>query len=134
MRSSFSYDGKLVCLPKDTSTLALAVNTDLWKKAGLTENDYPTTWADLKAVAGKLTKGGVTGLVTTNEYQRLGVFMKQAGGWVTNPDQSKMTSDSPTERRRTRLRTVAAEVGCAEVRAAGRHQLGRRPSARARPP
>ncbi|MGW5059599.1 sugar ABC transporter substrate-binding protein [Streptomyces sp. NPDC004096] len=95
LRSSFSYDGKLVCLPKDTSTLALAVNTDLWKKAGLTENDYPTTWAELRAVAGKLTKGGVTGLVTTNEYQRLGVFMKQAGGWVTDPEQSKMTSDSP---------------------------------------
>ncbi|MGW0630045.1 sugar ABC transporter substrate-binding protein [Streptomyces sp. NPDC002758] len=94
LRASFTYDGKLVCLPKDTSTLALAINTDLWRKAGLTDQDYPTTWAELKRVAGKLTGGGVTGLVTTNEYQRLGAFMKQAGGWVTDAQQTKMTADS----------------------------------------
>ncbi|MFE7168640.1 extracellular solute-binding protein [Streptomyces sp. NPDC057616] len=94
LRSSFTYDGKLVCLPKDTSTLALAINTDLWKKAGLTAADYPTTWAQLRSVAQKLTKGKVTGLVVNGEYARVGVFMKEAGGWITNGDQSKMTADS----------------------------------------
>lgn len=94
LRTSFSYDGKLVCLPKDTSTLGLAINTDLWKKAGLTEKDYPKTWEELRTVAGKLTKNGVTGLVTSDEYQRLGVFMKQAGGWLTDADQKKMTADT----------------------------------------
>ncbi|MEU5546449.1 extracellular solute-binding protein [Streptomyces sioyaensis] len=94
LRASFTYDRKLVCLPKDTSTLALAVNTELWKKAGLTKKDYPTTWDELKKVAGKLTGGGVTGLVTSDEYQRLGVFMKQAGGWITDARQTKMTADS----------------------------------------
>ncbi|MEU0804649.1 extracellular solute-binding protein [Streptomyces sp. NPDC005970] len=93
LRASFSYDGKLVCLPKDTSTLALAINTDLWKKAGLTEKDYPTSWEELRKVAGKLTGDGVTGLVTSDEYQRLGVFMKQAGGWITDAGQTKMTAD-----------------------------------------
>lgn len=95
LRTSFSYNGKLVCLPKDTSTLGLAINTDLWKKAGLTEKDYPKSWADLKTVADKLTGNGVTGLVTSDEYQRLGVFMKQAGGWLTDADQKKMTADTP---------------------------------------
>ncbi|MER8090760.1 extracellular solute-binding protein [Streptomyces sp. NPDC094048] len=95
LRTSFSYDGKLVCLPKDTSTLGLAINTDLWKKAGLTEKDYPKSWEELKTVADKLTGHGVTGLVTSDEYQRLGVFMKQAGGWLTDPSQKKMTADSP---------------------------------------
>ncbi|MBL1118572.1 extracellular solute-binding protein [Streptomyces sp. 110] len=94
LRTSFTYDGKLVCLPKDTSTLALAINTDLWKKAGLTEKDYPTSWDELRKVAGKLTGNGVTGLVTSDEYQRLGVFMKQAGGWITDAKQTKMTADS----------------------------------------
>ncbi|MYU15862.1 extracellular solute-binding protein [Streptomyces sp. SID8361] len=94
LRTSFTYDGKLVCLPKDTSTLALAINTDLWKKAGLTEKDYPTSWDELRKVAAKLTGGGVTGLVTSDEYQRLGVFMKQAGGWITDAKQTKMTADS----------------------------------------
>lgn len=94
LRNSFTYDGKLMCLPKDTSTLALAINTELWKKAGLTAADYPTTWAQLKSVAAKLTKGGVTGLVVNGEYARLGVFMKEAGGWITDKDQTKMTADS----------------------------------------
>ncbi|WP_328353476.1 extracellular solute-binding protein [Streptomyces sp. NBC_00445] len=94
LRSSFTYDDKLVCLPKDTSTLALAINTDLWKKAGLTDKDYPTTWAQLKKVADTLTTGKVTGLVTNGEYARVGVFMKEAGGWITNADQTKMTADS----------------------------------------
>lgn len=94
LRQSFSHDGKLVCLPKDSSTLALVVNTDLWKKAGLTDKDYPKDWDDLEKVADKLTSGGVTGLVTSDEYQRLGTFMKQAGGWITNADQTEMTADS----------------------------------------
>ncbi|MEU2621751.1 extracellular solute-binding protein [Streptomyces sp. NPDC007157] len=94
LRTSFTYDGKLVCLPKDTSTLGLAINTDLWKKAGLTDKDYPTTWAQLKTVSAKLTSGKVTGLVVNGEYARLGVFMKQAGGWITDADQTKMTADS----------------------------------------
>ncbi|MEV7084494.1 extracellular solute-binding protein [Streptomyces sp. NPDC093085] len=94
LRTSFSYDGKLVCLPKDTSTLGLAINTDLWKKAGLTEKDYPKTWDDLRKVAAKLTGGGVTGLVTSDEFQRLGVFMKEAGGWITDDGQTKMTADT----------------------------------------
>ncbi|MEU6970011.1 extracellular solute-binding protein [Kitasatospora aureofaciens] len=98
LRKAFSRDGKLTCLPKDSSTLGLAINTTLWQRAGLTEADYPTTWQQLADVAAKLTKDGVTGLVTTPEYQRLGVFMKQAGGWITNPEQSAMTADSPADR------------------------------------
>jgi multiple sugar transport system substrate-binding protein len=94
LRKAFTYNGKLTCLPKDTSTLGLVINTELWKKAGLTDADYPKTWAQLEKDADKLTKGGVTGLVTTNEYQRLGAFLKQAGGWLTDSGQTKMTADS----------------------------------------
>lgn len=95
LRKAFSQDGKLTCLPKDSSTLGLAVNTTLWQQAGLTEADYPTTWQQLSDTAAKLTKNGVTGLVTSSEYQRLGVFLKQAGGWITNPGQSAMTAAGP---------------------------------------
>ncbi|MFH0243921.1 extracellular solute-binding protein [Streptomyces sp. HK10] len=94
LRASFTHDGKLVCLPKDTSTLALAINTDLWEKAGLTAEDHPTTWAQLEKVADELTAGDVTGLVVNGEYQRIGVFMKESGGWITDADQTRMTADS----------------------------------------
>lgn len=95
LRESFTHGGKLTCVPKDFSTLALAINTDLWKKAGLGEPDYPKTWADLERVAARLTSGKTTGLVVSAEYQRLGVFMKQAGGGVTDDRQRTMTADSP---------------------------------------
>src|SRR4029450_9134324 len=63
---SFTSDGKVYCVPKDFSTLALQINTDMWKKPGLTEADYPQTWDQLETVAKKLTTGGVGGLVFTD--------------------------------------------------------------------
>jgi multiple sugar transport system substrate-binding protein len=77
---NFTVDGKFYCAPKDFSTLALIINTDLWSKAGLTDADIPTTWDQLTTVSKKLTGGGKTGLVFGGEYARIGVFMAQAGG------------------------------------------------------
>lgn len=92
---TYTYDGKLQCAPKDFSTLALVINTDMWSKAGLTDADIPTDWAGLETVAKKLTTGKVTGLVISGEWARVGVFMRQAGGWVVNEDGSAVTADSP---------------------------------------
>jgi multiple sugar transport system substrate-binding protein len=91
---NFTYDGKFYCAPKDFSTLQLEINTKMWKAAGLTDSDVPTTWDQLATVAKKLTRGKVAGLVTSNEYQRLGAFMVQAGGNLTNDDNTKATVDS----------------------------------------
>ena len=92
---SFTYDGELYCAPKDFSNLGLVINTDLWEAAGLTDADIPTTWDELQTVATTLTKDGVTGLVIGDTRDRVGAFMVQAGGWITNPDQTEMTIDSP---------------------------------------
>ncbi len=92
--SNFTYQGKFYCAPKDFSTLQLEINTDMWKAAGLTAKDYPTTWSQLAADAQKLTKGKVTGLVTSAQYERLGALMVQDGGNLTNADGTKATVDS----------------------------------------
>ena len=92
---TFTYNGKLQCAPKDYSTLALEINTDLWTKAGLTDADIPKDWAGLETVAKKLTQGTVTGLVIGNDINRGGAFMKQAGGWVISADGKTMTADTP---------------------------------------
>ena len=92
--TNFTYNGKFYCAPKDFSTLQLEINTDMWKAAGLTDSDFPTTWDQLAAVGKKLTKGKVAGLVTSNEYQRLGAFMVQAGGNLTDDRNTKATVDS----------------------------------------
>ncbi|MXS73958.1 ABC transporter substrate-binding protein [Microbacterium sp. CSI-V] len=77
---NFTVDGQFYCAPKDFSTLALVINTDLWSAAGLTDADIPTTWDQLASVAQKLTADGRVGLAFGAEYQRLGAFMAQAGG------------------------------------------------------
>ena len=91
---TFTYDGKFYCAPKDFSTLALIINTEMWTKAGLTDADVPKTWADLETVATKLNVDGHKGLVIGDTRDRIGAFMKQAGGWIVNGDQTKMTANS----------------------------------------
>jgi multiple sugar transport system substrate-binding protein len=91
----FTYDGKLYCAPKDFSTLALIINTDDWSKAGLTDADVPTTWDQLTTVAKKLTTDGRKGLAFSGEYARVGAFMAQAGGTMTNDDCTQATVNSP---------------------------------------
>lgn len=77
---NFTYEGTPYCAPKDFSTLALVINDDLWSEAGLTADDYPTTWEELTAVATTLAETNETGLAFGPEWQRVGTFMAQAGG------------------------------------------------------
>ncbi|MEN1973851.1 sugar ABC transporter substrate-binding protein [Cellulomonas sp. P4] len=90
----FSTDGQLVCAPKDFSTLALIINSAAWEAAGLTDDDVPTTWDELTDVAGRLTTGDQVGLGFSGEYARVGAFLAQAGGTMTNADGTEATVDS----------------------------------------
>lgn len=50
------YDGKVYTIPVGDSTGAIFYNKDMWKAAGLTDADIPTTWDELREVAKKLTQ------------------------------------------------------------------------------
>jgi multiple sugar transport system substrate-binding protein len=91
---SFTVNGTFYCAPKDVSTLALVINTKMWSEAGLTDKDVPTTWAQLKTVAAKLTTSAHAGLAMSPQYERLGAFMQEAGGTITNSSGTKATIDS----------------------------------------
>ncbi|TQM57482.1 extracellular solute-binding protein [Humibacillus xanthopallidus] len=93
---TFTYSDKFYCAPKDFTTLALVLNTDLWQQAGLGTGDVPKDWSALESVAQKLTTGSVKGLVIGDTSDRVGAFMKQAGGWIVSPDQTRMTADTAT--------------------------------------
>jgi multiple sugar transport system substrate-binding protein len=95
LRKSFTFDGKQYCAPKDFSALALQINTDLWKAAGLTDADIPTTWAQLNAVAKKLTTGKQVGLGMSTGIDRLGAFVVQNGGWWLNDRNTEATAATP---------------------------------------
>jgi len=94
LKAAYTYNGHLYAAPKDFSTLALVINTASWAGAKLKAKDYPTTWAQLASVAKKLTRNGQVGLCTNPEFHRLGVFMIQAGGWLTSKDGKKATVNS----------------------------------------
>jgi multiple sugar transport system substrate-binding protein len=95
LRQSFTYQNKIYCIPKDFSTIAMEINTDLWTKAGLTEADIPTTWEQLTAVAQKIKAKGITPIAVGDTRDRLGAFMVEAGGWITSKDGSQATADTP---------------------------------------
>ena len=92
---AFTVDDEFVCAPKDFSTLGLVINTKLWKDAGLTDADIPTTWEELATVSKQLTQGKQVGLALSPEYARVGAFFPQAGGAMTNEDGTEATVDSP---------------------------------------
>lgn len=52
---SHVIDGKLYYMDFAMMTANLYYNKDLWKKAGLTDADFPKTWDELRDVAKKLT-------------------------------------------------------------------------------
>ena len=90
LREAFSYEGTMHCPPKDFSTLALQYNTDMFEEAGI---DPPTNWEELRSAAEQLTTDGVAGLVLAPEWFRWGVFVQQAGGGLTNDENTEMTLD-----------------------------------------
>ena len=95
LRQSFTYQDKLYCVPKDTSTLALQINTDLWQKAGLTDADIPTSWEQLRSAAEKIKAKGITPLAIGDTRDRIGAFLVQAGGYWVSPDGKQATGDTP---------------------------------------
>ena len=50
------YDGKVYTIPVGDSTGVMFYNKEMWAEAGLTDEDIPTTWDELREVAKKLTK------------------------------------------------------------------------------
>ncbi|GAA4617778.1 sugar ABC transporter substrate-binding protein [Saccharopolyspora hordei] len=94
LKETFTRDGKLYCAPKDFSTLALLIDTDSWREAGLTDADIPRDWNQLAQVAQRLTTPERKGLVLDDSADRVGAFMKQAGGWHVD-EKGMPTIDSP---------------------------------------
>jgi multiple sugar transport system substrate-binding protein len=94
---NFTVDDEFYCAPKDFSTLALVINTELWTAAGLTDADVPATWEDLTAVSKALTTGGTVGLAFGAEYPRVGAFMAQADGGLVVDGEAVANSEANVE-------------------------------------
>ncbi len=89
--NAFTFDGKVMGIPKDFNTLGLFYNKDLFDAAKVA---YPTdswTWTDLTNAAKALTnlkdsKNPVYGFCDPSDAGRFPVFIYQNGGTITTPD------------------------------------------------
>lgn len=86
-----NWDGHLYTVPRDTNTLALYYNADMFRKHGLDPDHPPKTWSELRKAATALTGDGVYGLGFSANMASDGVFhflpfLFQAGGSLSHLD------------------------------------------------
>jgi multiple sugar transport system substrate-binding protein len=93
-------DGHLYGLPKDYSTVALFTNRRMFAKAGIAA---PTSWAELRAAAERLTRPGRPGLCLPASWERLMLFAMQAGGGFVSADGRRMVANTPETREAVRF-------------------------------
>jgi multiple sugar transport system substrate-binding protein len=96
------YEGKLLGLPSDFSTIVMLYNQDLFDQYGV---NYPAenwTWADFLDASRRLTRDqngdGYTDVYGTNNpnaYNRWPAWVWMNGGDVFSPDLSRCTMDTP---------------------------------------
>ncbi|WHY85654.1 extracellular solute-binding protein [Neobacillus novalis] len=89
-------EGKLYAVPKDYSTLALYVNTDLLEKAGYTMADVPSDWEGLlnfsKTLQGKLTKDQAAMVFDTSMARHMSSLIASGLDPVTAEGKADFTS------------------------------------------
>ncbi|RKX85434.1 MAG: hypothetical protein DRP58_05855 [Spirochaetes bacterium] len=91
-----TYNKKLYGLPINVSTPVLYTNRDLFRKAGLDPDKYPTTWDEAYDIAKKISDLGsdVYGLRIYNSGWIMDSLFHQFGGTIFNKDNTKCLVNS----------------------------------------
>jgi len=96
------FQGKLLGLPSDFSTIALIYNKEMFDKCGVPYPDETWTWDDFLAAAKKLTRDedgdGIPeqfGFVNTSSYNRWPAWVWMNGGEIMSPDLKRCLMDDP---------------------------------------
>lgn len=88
-QATSTWEGRSYTIPRDTNTLALYYNADMFREAGLDPEKPPRTWSELKDYAAALTKDGVYGfgfsaaMASDGPFQWL-PYLYQAGGKISD--------------------------------------------------
>lgn len=92
-KAGYVFDGQFYFYPVGIMSSLIFYNKDMWKAAGLTEADFPRTWADFVKVAKKLTKYDKNGHVQVAGFGLNGALgllwcdlNYQKGGTLYNED------------------------------------------------
>lgn len=91
-----TYNKKLYGLPINVSTPVLYLNRDLFRKAGLDPDAYPTTWDEAYNIAKKISSLGpdIYGLRIYNSGWIIDSLFHQFGGTIFNKDNTKCLVNS----------------------------------------
>src|ERR1700737_1151831 len=87
--AAFKTGDAIYGIPKDSNTLALFYNKDMFTAAGVATPTKDWTWQDLTDAAKKLTKPGQWGLIPNADSARWAPFVYQNGGQVLNSGNTK---------------------------------------------
>ncbi|RSM64246.1 ABC transporter substrate-binding protein [Actinoplanes sp. ATCC 53533] len=87
--SASTYEGKLYGLQPITNTIGLFANKDLLAKAGVTP---PTTWAELRTAAKKLTSGSTYGLAFSAPANYEGTWQFLPFMWSNGGDEKNIAT------------------------------------------
>ena len=95
--------GSIHTVPMGAMMPLLFINEEKWEAAGLTADDVPTTWDELRAVAAKLTERDGRGRITVaglsmdgQEWLQNAVY--QQGRYLFNEDGTKVQVQNPEYR------------------------------------
>jgi multiple sugar transport system substrate-binding protein len=113
LQAGYNYKGAPYAVVKDVSPLALWYNKDMFTAAGI--KSPPTTWAQLKTDACKLTDKAkkVSGLSLSADPARWLAFLQEAGGSLLNKAQTKATVNSSAARTALAFYAGLVRSGCA---------------------
>ena len=113
LQAGYNYKKAPYAVVKDVSPLALWYNKDMFAAAGIKK--APTTWAQLKTDACKLTDKSkkIVGLVTAADPARWLAFVQQAGGSLLNKSQTKATINSKAGLQALQFYAGLQRSGCA---------------------
>jgi ABC-type glycerol-3-phosphate transport system substrate-binding protein len=93
-------DGQIMSLPFEWGTTMIMYRTDFWQEAGLTEDDIPENWDELRDVAMRLTADDHYGLYigtmpTPHSVWHFTGWLWSAGGDVVDDELTTVLFDSP---------------------------------------
>lgn len=81
---AFTFDGQLLCLPSNASSMVVYLNTVLFDQAGVARPRPEWTWDDLRATAQALSAKGVKAIGFETGLIRLAPFVWSNGGEVVD--------------------------------------------------
>jgi multiple sugar transport system substrate-binding protein len=100
--NSHLKDGKLYYTDYGFMTGSIFYNKKLWKEAGLSDKDFPKTWAEFAKVAKKLTKYDASGAITQAGFNFNGNYQSiieglnyQKGQLLFKADKKTVDFDNP---------------------------------------